>query len=368
LIAGVFLEPAGEISLQVTFDLLGRSQVAAVLLFSGALFSAVAGCHRSPSADVVATVNGKEIARAELERNYQIQLGDNPQKPSDQEADILRLNVLQKMIQAETLQQQAAKLNLTASDEDVNAKLTEIKAPYTEDQFYNLLKQRNMSLDDLKRDIRRQLTETKLINKEIESKINITDAQIAAFYAAHKSEFDLIEPRYHLAQIIVTTMPAPPNGNQPAKPGGEAEARRRIDAAHSQLVSGVDFATVAASVSENPDTAPNGGDMGFATESQLKADPAVYAAIGNLKPGQFTDVIPVYDATHKVAAFAIYRLLQRDSAGQRELNDPRVQQAIHQALHDNQQQLLRTAYLETLQNAARVRNYFAEEILKKGAQ
>jgi peptidyl-prolyl cis-trans isomerase SurA len=206
----------------VTFDFLGRSQVAAVLLFSGALFSAVAGCHRSPSADVVATVNGKEIARAELERNYQVQLGDNPQKPSDQEADILRLNLLQKMILSEIEQQQAAKLNLTASDEDVNAKLTEIKAPYTEDQFNNLLKQRNMSLDDLKREIRRQLTETKLINKEIESKINITDKQISDFYTAHKSEFDLIEPRYHLAQIVVTTMPAPPNGNQPAKPGGEA--------------------------------------------------------------------------------------------------------------------------------------------------
>ena len=317
---------------------------------------------------MVATVNGKEIARAELERNYQIQLGDNPQKPSDQEADILRLNVLQKMVLSEIEQQQAAKLNLTASDEDVNAKLTEIKAPYTEDQFYNLLKQRNMSVDDLKRDIRRQLTETKLINKEIESKINITDAQIAAFYAAHKAEFDLIEPRYHLAQIVVTTMPAPPNGNQPGKPGGEAEARRRIDAAHSQLVSGVDFATVAASVSENPDTAPNGGDMDFASESQLKAEPAIYDAISKLKPGQFTDVIPEYDPSHKIVGYAIYRLLQRDAAGQRELNDPRVQQAIHQALHDNQKQLLQTAYLETLQDAARVRNYLAEEILKKGAQ
>jgi peptidyl-prolyl cis-trans isomerase SurA len=354
--------------LQVSFGLPARSHVAAVLLFSGALFSAVAGCHRSPSADVVATVNGKEIARAELERNYQMQLGDNPQKPSDQEADILRLNILQKMILSEIEQQQAAKLNLTASDEDVNAKLTEIKAPYTEDQFYNLLKQRNMSLDDLKREIRRQLTETKLINKEIESKINVTDAQIAAFYAAHKAEFDLIEPRYHLAQIVVTTMPTPPNGNMPGKSGGEAEAKRRIDAAHSQLVSGVDFATVAASVSEDPNTAANGGDMGFASESQLRADPAVYAAIGNLKPGQFTDVIPEYDQGHKVAAFAIYRMLQRDSAGQRELNDPRVQQAIHQALHDSQKQLLQTAYLETLQDDARVRDYLAEEILKKGAQ
>jgi parvulin-like peptidyl-prolyl isomerase len=356
------------ISLQVSFDFPGRSHVAAVLLSSGALFFAVTGCHRSPSADVVATVNGKEIPRAELDRNYQIQLGDNPQKPSDQEADILRLNILQKMILSEIEQQQAAKLNLTASDEDVNAKVTDLKAPYTEDQFDTLLKQRNMSLDDLKREIRRQLTETKLINKEIESKINITDAEIKAFYDAHKADFDLVEPTYHLAQIVVTTQPTPPNGNMPGKPGGEAEARRRIDAAHSQLVSGVDFAAVAASVSEDPNTAPNGGDMGFARESQIKSDPAVFAAISNLKPGQFTDVIPEYDATHKVQAFAIYRLLQREPAGQRELNDPRVQQTIHQQLHDNQKQLLQAAYVETLQDDARVRNYLAEEILKKGAQ
>ncbi len=358
----------GEVSLQVLSRCFVRSHAAALLLAGGFLLLPLAACHRSPSADVVATVNGKEIQRADLERNYRIQLGDNPQKPSSQEANILRLNVLQKMIQDEIMQQQAAKLNLTASDEDVNAKLTEIKAPYTDDQFNSLLKQRNMSLDDLKRDIRRQLTETKLINKEIESKIDIADGQISAFYQAHKADFDLIEPQYHLAQIVVTTMPTPATGSQPGKPGGEAEAKQRIEAAHSQLVSGVDFAAVAASVSEDPNTASNGGDMGFVRESQIKSDPAAFEAIGKLKPGQFTDPIPVYDATHKIAYFAIYRLLSSEPAGQRELNDPRVQQAIHQTLHDSQKQLLQTAYLETLRDNARVRNYLAEEILKQGAQ
>ena len=186
---GVLRNPAGEISLQVSSIFSSRSRFVLVLLCGGALFSALSGCHRSPLSDVVATVNGKEIQRADLERNYQISLGDNPQALSPQEADIRRLNVLHQMIQNEILQQRAAKLNLTASDEDVNARLTELKAPYTQDQFFNLLKQRNMSLDDLKRDIRRQLTETKLINKEIESKINITDAEIATYYAAHKAEF-----------------------------------------------------------------------------------------------------------------------------------------------------------------------------------
>src|SRR5208282_3359643 len=192
-------------------------------------------------------------------------------------------------ILSEIEQQQAAKLNLTASDEEVNVKLTDIKAPYTQDQFFNLLKQRNMSLDDLKRDIRRQLTETKLINKEIESKINITDAEIAAYFTAHKAEFDLIEPQYHLAQSVVGSMPVQQAGTlQNNKPSGDADPKKKIEALYSRLESGQDFASVAEQFSEDPNTASMGGDMGFARESQLKTDPEVYEAISKLKPNQFT--------------------------------------------------------------------------------
>jgi peptidyl-prolyl cis-trans isomerase SurA len=320
---------------------------------------------------VVATVNGKEILRAELERAYQASLEGGPQAPSQQEADLRRLGVLRQMIQDEIMQQQAAKLNLTASDEDVNAKLTEIKTPYTEDQFNNLLKQRNLTLDDFKREIRRELTRDKLMNKEIESKINVTDAEIAAYYNAHKADFDLIEPTYHLAQIVVTTSPAQQAANlENSKASGDAEAKKKIDAIYSRLESGQDFATVAANYSEDPNTAPNGGDMGFVPESQLRAHPEVYDAIGKLKPDQFTDALAAYDASpgHRIAYYAIYKLISREPAGQRELNDPRVRQAIHQQLHDNDAQLLRSAYLEMLQDEARVRNFLAEQIYKQGAQ
>ena len=110
--------------------------------------------------------------------------------------------------------------------------------------------------------------------------------------------------------------------------------------------------------------------MGFARESQLKSDPAVYDAISKLKPDQFTDPLPIYDSApgHKIAGYAIYKLIARDPAGQRDLNDPRVRQAIHQLLHENDKQLLQNAYLEMLLDEARVRNYLAEQILKQGAQ
>lgn len=348
-----------------------RAPYSILILLSGALLAALAGCHRPPTADVVATVNGKQILRADLERNYKVSLGDVPQQPSAIEADIRRLQVLHQMIQDEILQQRAAKLNLAATDEDVNARLTEIKAPYTQDQFEAQLKQRNMTLDDLKLNLRRSLTSTKLLNKEIESKINITDAQITAYYAQHKAEFNLIEPQYHIAEIVTTSAPAQQTGNlQNNKASSDADAKKKIQALHNRLDSGDDFATLAMNFSEDPNTASNGGDMGFVAESALHSDPAVYDAISKLKPDQFTDVMPVYDNTgggHRTIGYAIYKLIGREPAGQRQLNDPHIQQNIHQLLHDSQKQLLQNAYFEMLQDDAKVRNYFAEQILKNGA-
>lgn len=331
----------------------------------------MAGCHHSPSADVVATVNGKEILRSDLDRYYKASLGENAQQPSPVEENIRRLQLLHQMIQDEILQQRAAKENLAATDEDVNAKLTEIKAPYTQDEFYAQLKQRNLTLDDFKRDLRRSLTTQKLLNKEIESRINITDAQIAAYYNQHKSEFNFVEPQYHLAEIVVTTAPAPQTGNlQNNKATNPADASKKIQTLHNRLESGEDFGTLAMNFSEDANTASNGGDMGFIPESQLKTNPEIYNAVSQLKPDQITPVLPIYDnasPNHKVSGYAIFKLIAREPAGQRQLNDPRVQQAIHQLLHESEKQLLQSAYFEMLQDQAKVRNYYAEQILKQGS-
>jgi peptidyl-prolyl cis-trans isomerase SurA len=343
------------------------SRFAGLPLLAAAL--AFSGCHRPPSPDVVATVNGKQIVRVDLERYYKASLGDNPQQPSPEQADIGRLTILHEMIEDEILQQRAAKLNLAASDEDVNATLTEIKAPFTQEEFDNKLKQREMTLDDLKRDLRKQLTKTKLLNKEIESRINITDAEIAGYFAAHKAEFNLIEPQYRLAQIVVTAGPAQANGNpQDSRPVSDADARKKIESLRTRLDNGEDFGAVAMN-SDDPNTAQNGGDMGFVQESALRRDPPVYDAIGKLKPGAITDILPIVDgASHRIMGYAIYKLISREPAGQRELNDPRVQQTIRQGLRDGHAQLLKNAYFEKLHDEAKVHNYLADQILKLGAQ
>ncbi|MGA9670773.1 MAG: SurA N-terminal domain-containing protein [Terracidiphilus sp.] len=354
-----------------------RARSAAFILLSGSLLVAVAGCRHSPSPDVVATVNGKEIQRADLERKYQIwkiSQGEGPQDPSPEQVDVAHLAILRTMIDEEILQQRAGKLNVTASDEDVNAALTEKKLPYTQEEFDKQLKQHNETLDDFKNDLRHNLTESKLLNKEIDSKINITDAEITSFYAAHKADFNLIEPRYNLARIVVTNAPSPQTANlQNNKASSPVDAKNKIQALHQKLENGEDFGAVAVNFSEDKDTAPSGGDMGFVLESQLRtnAAPEVYDAITKLRPGQFTEVLPLNGGpvpNQRPMGYAIYKLLSKEAAGQRLENDVRVQAAIRQSLREGHAQLLKDAYFEVLRDDAKVHNYLADQILKAGAK
>ena len=330
---------------------------------------ALGGCNRPHQPDVVATVNGHPIQRAVLERVYQSNLGDAKQEPSAVQAQITHLEFLRQLIDEEIQQQRAAKLNLVATDEEVSAKLAEIKAPFTQEEFDRQLKAKNMTVDDLKRQIRRGLTTEKLMNKEINSKINITDADITSYYNQNKAEFNLVEPQYHLAQIVVTSVPSQQPGNlQNNKATNDAEAKKKIQSLHNQLESGEDFGALAANFSEQTSTASSGGDMGPIPESQLRQDATVFGAVSQLQPGQITGVLPILDQNHKAVGYAIYKLISKEVAGQRELNDPRVQQFIRSQLRDSRAQLLRNAYVEMLRDQARVENYYAEEIFKKGSQ
>jgi peptidyl-prolyl cis-trans isomerase SurA len=349
-----------------------RASVPFAMVFLSGLLPVV-GCNQSHNADVMATVNGKAIMRPELDKAYAAQLGDvqqQQQKPSREQSDSLRLNVLKGLIEEEIVDQRATKLNLTATNEEVDAKLAEMKAPYTEEQFDEKLKASNHTLDDVKHDLRRSMTFEKLQNKEINSKITVTDADISKYFNEHKYEFNLGETQYHLAQIQVTSVPSPQPGNlQNSKATNDAEAKKKIQALKNRLDSGEDFGTLAMNFSERPETASSGGDIGFVPESQLHADPAIFAAVTKLKPGQITEILPLLDLqTKKVAGYAIYKLISREPAGQRDLNDPGVQQAIRQQLHDGRSQLLKNAYFEMLRDQAKVENFLAEEIFKNDAK
>ena len=337
-------------------------QAAALLPLGALILFGGAGCkqQKQPSPDVWATVNGQEIKRDDVDKYYRTRVSPEGQEPSQEEALSLKLNVLDELINNEILLERAKKLNLEASDGEVEDKFTELKSPYTEDEFQRQLKERGVSADDLKRDLRRQLSIQKLLNREVVAKIAITDQDVTEFYNSNKAQFNVAEPQYRIAQIVVTPRKEPQIRNRKNDDAtNEAEAQRKVKMLMDRLNSGADFAQLAMDYSEDMNTTTTGGDLGYVPESALnQSDPALKKMVVAMKPGQISPVLQVKDG------FRILKLVTRESPGQRGIADPQVQQTIRDTLRNRKEQLLRAAYLAIARDEARVNNYLAEQVIE----
>jgi peptidyl-prolyl cis-trans isomerase SurA len=143
------------------------------------------------------------------------------------------------------------------------------------------------------------------------------------------------------------------------KAQNDQQAQKKIEMLLARIRQGEDFSQLAQSYSEDPVSAQNGGDLGFISESSLqKAAPELQKAVLNTPSGHISPVI------RSPEGYRILKVLAKEPAGQRELQDPRVQQTIRETLINRKDQLLRNAYVEVARNQAKVENYFAESILR----
>jgi peptidyl-prolyl cis-trans isomerase SurA len=337
-----------------------------LILVAVTLCSLAAACKKdtAPGPDVWAVVNGKEILRDEVEKNFRSRANADGPEPSQEEALSLKLNILDQLISSEIMLERANKMNLVASDAEVEDKFTEMKSSFTEEEFQRKLKEANLSVDDYKTGLRRELSIQKLLNREVVAKITITDQDDADYYNKNHAQFNVPEPQYHIAQIIVTPHPDPTIHNRKNdKATNEAEAGRKAAMLVQRLNAGADFAQLAADYSEDPSSS-SGGDLGFQAESNFnKSDPVLRKIVLALKAGEVTRPLPFHGN-----GYIILKLIAKEPAGQRELNDPQVQQGIRDMLRSRKEQLLRSAYLTEARNEAKVTNYLARQILESAGK
>src|SRR5262249_44960288 len=150
----------------------------------------------------------------------------------------------------------ASHARITASEAEVDAKIGELKSPYSNDEFQKKLQEQGLDSEGLRKQVREGLILTKLINKDIISHVTVTDAEIAAYYEKNKANFSVNETTYHIAQIMVTPRADPEIRNlknDDAKTA--AAAAHKVQALYEGLARGEDFATVAQQYSEDPSTA-----------------------------------------------------------------------------------------------------------------
>jgi hypothetical protein len=142
-----------------------------------------------------------------------------------------------------------------------------------------------------------------------------------------------------------------------------AEALAKAQRIYRQILGGLDFAVVAREESEDVESAPNGGELGFrALEDVEKTDPKLAQHVKNLKVGETSPLIETRYGYH------IFKLLQRDPGGQKDLNSAQVQAQIRQAIFSQKEQVLRAAFAAVARNKTEVHNYLAERLLESAGK
>jgi peptidyl-prolyl cis-trans isomerase SurA len=340
-----------------------RNPVAMAL--AGLLTLVFSSCQSAPKTgpDTAAIVNQTEIKNAEVEKVYQNRLKQGGQTPSPEEASTLRLNILSQMINDEMLMQRAAVDKLVANDDEVNVKFTEFKKDYTEEKFQQFLKDQGVTAEDIKKEIRKSATIEKLYNKEITSKISVSEGEIKDFFARNKANYNLPES-WHVLHLLVTPFPDSQitnARNDDAKT--DEQARQKVIGLLKRILSGEDFSIVARDYSEDSSSAQSGGDLRLLNLQQLDAiDPRFRQAVQSLKVGEtFSSPIPTKYGYHLV------KLIEKEAGGQHELTDPKVQADTRQAIFNRKETLLKTAYLEAVRNQTIVKNLLAQKILSDAA-
>ena len=328
-----------------------------------ALILAACSSNSTASSDIVARVNGKEIAASDLEKQFQSRVNSAEQVPSPEETEALKFQLLSQMINDRILLEMAESNDLSATDAEVDNKFTEIRTQYTEEQFNEMIKQQKMSVDDVKAEVRKTLTLEKLVNKEITSRIEVSDAEIKDFFDKNRESFNLPEA-FHLAHIMVTHVPDQRITNL-KKDDAKTPIEARVKATRllREIQGGMDFAVVARDWSEDSDTAPMGGDLGFRSVQNLaEIHPNLSEAVVKLKVGETTPLVETPYGLH------ILKLIQKDAGGQKDLTNAQVQAQIRQVIFARKEEMLRAAFSETARNKAQVNNYLAERILENAGK
>ncbi|HEU4596356.1 MAG TPA: SurA N-terminal domain-containing protein [Pyrinomonadaceae bacterium] len=331
---------------------------------------AVAACNRgangkagaADSASAAATVNGKPIPLKEVDKAISLQAGGQLDKLSPLELANARIAALQSLIQTEALFQRAEREKLLPSDEEVTQAINARKqqARMTEEEWQRRLKESGEDEQSLREKARRELAIQKLVEKTVGS-ITIRDNEVETFYNTNKARF--VSPRGVGLSAIIVDPRDNSGGQSPDDAKNEQEAKSKIDAIYATLKSGtVDFAEVARNRSEDQSGA-SGGDLGFATEEQLRQNrfPAeiISGFFGSTPVGGITPPVRFEDGR-----FYIFKLTDRRLQSENQTLESRgVRDQIKDLLIQQRQKILTDALGVVAMNEAKIENSLAQSML-----
>jgi peptidyl-prolyl cis-trans isomerase SurA len=336
-------------------------------LLAGAIAAAplLAACRPAPAPepapvppDTWATVAGRPITREQVEKEYR-RMSDPSATLSDEETLTAKLGVLEDLIVEEILLAKAVELKIELMESEIEAAYADARGSMPDEAFQQELTRRKITAQEMRDGVRRELLARKVLEREVVSKVAVTDQEVSAFFDANRAQFNLPEDAYHLAQIVVTPARDPQVRNRTGDDAATPQAAAaKVSMIMERLKSGTPFGDLARDYSEDPESAPRGGDLGLVPLSAVRgAPPPLRDAVLQMTPGSAR-------AVTQGGVTTIAYLVAREPAGQRDLSTPAVRERITEGLRSRREQLLRVAYITAARTDAGIVNYLARRVVE----
>lgn len=252
-----------------------------------------------PVDSIVAVVNDDVITRHELDNRYARAVQQlESRKIALPARDVLEKQILERMINDRIQLQFAAQTGIKVDGPMLDKAVERIAAQnkLSLPQFREALTKEGIGFDKFRADLRNEIILNRLHERDVDSKINVTEAEIDAYLAAAAKQG--AEDEYDTAHILIRI---PENATTEQIQAARAKAQKALD----EIRAGTDFAKVSASYSDSPN-ALEGGVIGWRRGSQI---PTIFSqVVTTLKPGETSGLI------RSNSGFHIVKLIDKRSA------------------------------------------------------
>ena len=239
-------------------------------------------------AHLVASVDGEPITAHDVEQ-FSAAVGrpvnaDNIANNEDAKAALKAL-ISQKLLEKE-IQQYSSKID----EEQVDNYMDVVRRDkhMSPEQFKAALAQSGMSMDDFRKHAREELEKEVMLRQQVRERVDIPEADIKAYYDAHKADFTATTEKMRIAQILIGVP-------QNATPQQIALLQAKADKIRKEAAAGADFGDLARKYSDDV-SKNNGGELGWFGPNDIMD--AVYNAVKNLKPGDVSQVVRTSHGFH----------------------------------------------------------------------
>jgi peptidyl-prolyl cis-trans isomerase SurA len=249
--------------------------------------------------------------------------------------------LLNELINEKIAQQEIAKLELTVTDEEVQASIERIKEEnnLTQEELIARLNAEGTSFEEYRERIKKDIEHMRLVEHEVRSKIVVTDEDIRRYYENNAHEYRQVH-EVRLARIFLRI-------KDPDRAEEIAQVRAAGREILQELDSGRDFSEMARKYSQGPGAA-EGGDLGWIAMDQLEIK--MREVVAKLSPGEYTDLRPA------PSGFQIIGVVEEKEAGVRPLED--VRDEIYSKLYKKKVEEKYAAWIQELREKSYIKVIF----------